>query len=189
MATTADIEKAIDELRAADKPNVAEIASKYKIERTRLNRLFKGTISTKENYDKRRGLLSPQQDKKLVDLVNRLTRDGLPPTPNTARQLAKDLCGIWPSKNWPHRWLHRHEREIESSHLRGFDLDRKKADSFYQYRAYFELVTGLSTLKVKLTDQVEGEARSISHPTQRHVQYGREGLHDRHHTSFQAIFQ
>jgi hypothetical protein len=148
MATNADIEAAIAELRAARRPNVAEIARKYNIERTRLHRLFKGTISTKQAYDERRGLLSLQQDRRLLDLVNRLTRDGLPPTPKTVRQLAKDLCGTWPSKNWPHRWFERHERELDSGHLRGFDLDRKKADSFYQYKAYFDLVMALLACKL-----------------------------------------
>jgi hypothetical protein len=145
MTTTTDIEAAISELRAQERPNVAEIARKYNIERTRLNRLFKGTISTKEAYDERRGLLSQQQDRRLVDLVKRLTRDGLPPTPKTVRQLAKDLSGILPSKNWPNRWLKRHAKEIDSRHLKGFDLDRKKADSFWQYNAYFELVFSVVT--------------------------------------------
>src|ERR1700761_3495782 len=105
MATTTDIEAAINELRAASKPNITEVSRKYNIERTRLNRLFKGTRSTKEAYDSRRGLLSQQQDRRLVELVNRLTRDGLPPTPRTVRQLAKDLSGEWPSKNWANPWL------------------------------------------------------------------------------------
>jgi hypothetical protein len=145
MATTTDIEDAIAELRAAQRPNVAEIARKYDIEYTRLFRMFKGQASTQAAYDARRGLLSQQQDRKLVELVNRLTRDGLPPTPKTVRQLAKDLSGTWPSKNWPHRWLQRHSKEIDSRHLQGFDLDRKKADSFWQYKAYFELVMALLT--------------------------------------------
>jgi hypothetical protein len=145
MATTTDIEAAINELRAASKPNIAEVSRKYNIERTRLNRLFKGTRSTKEAYDSRRGLLSQQQDRRLIELVNRLTRDGLPPTPKTVRQLAKDMSGEWPSKNWPNRWLQRHERELDSGYLRGFDLNRKKADSFWQCKAYFELVMGLLT--------------------------------------------
>jgi hypothetical protein len=46
MATTSDIDKALDELRAADKPNIAVVARKYKIERTKLTRLFNGTITT-----------------------------------------------------------------------------------------------------------------------------------------------
>jgi hypothetical protein len=42
MATTADIEAAIAELRAAEKPNISATASKYKIGRTRLSRLYNG---------------------------------------------------------------------------------------------------------------------------------------------------
>lgn len=140
MATKADIEAAIAALRAADKPNISAVAREYNIERTRLSRLYNGHIGLKEDYNSNRGLLSKQQDLQLVELVNRLTRDGLPPTPRMVRQFCKDLCGKLPDKNWPHRWLARHKDNINSGLLQGFDLDRKKADNFWQYRAYFKLV-------------------------------------------------
>jgi hypothetical protein len=140
MATTGDIEAAIAALRVAEKPNISQVARDYNIERTRLSKLFRGKISTREDFDANRQLLSPQQDRTLLELVKRLTKDGLPPTPKLVRQFAKDLSGILPGKNWPHRWLDRHQDELQSGHLRGFDLARKKADSFWQYKAYFDLV-------------------------------------------------
>jgi hypothetical protein len=62
MATRADIEAAIAELRAAVKPNIAATAKKHGIERTRLSKLYNRRIGTKEHYDENRGLLSKQQD-------------------------------------------------------------------------------------------------------------------------------
>jgi hypothetical protein len=53
-----------------------------------------------------------------------------------------------PSKNWPHRWLKRHDDVLDSDYLKGFDLDRKKADSFWQYQAYFDLVFALPRHKI-----------------------------------------
>jgi len=143
MATTGDIEAAIATLRAAENPNVSQVARDYNIERTRLSKLFRGKISTHEDYNANRQLLLPQQDRTSLELVKRLTRDGLPPTPKLVRQFAKDLSGIQPGKNWPHRWLERHEDELQSGNLRGFDLARKKVDSFWQYRAYFDLMITL----------------------------------------------
>lgn len=143
MATTSDIEAALAALRASDKPNISAVAREYNIERTRLGRLYHGQISTREEYNENRQFLSPHQNKILLNLVKRLTSEGLPPTPKMVRQFGKDLSGDLPGKNWPHRWLERHKDELKSGHLRGFDLARKKADSFWQYRAYFDLVTTL----------------------------------------------
>ena len=140
MATKADIEAAINEIRADADSNIAHIADKHGIERTRLSKLNSGTIGLKEDYDDRRGLLSKPQDLKLLELVNRLTREGIPPTPKIVSQFCRDLCGKLPGKNWPRQWVMRHQGELDSGVLKGFDLDRKKADSFWQYRAYFELV-------------------------------------------------
>jgi hypothetical protein len=143
MATTADIDAALAELRVSDKPNVSAVARKYNIEVTRLWRLYNCKTTTLDDYNANRGLLSPQQDKFLLELVRRLTSNGLPPTPKLVRQFAKDLSGNTPGKNWPSRWLKRHQDQLGSGYLEGFDLDRKKADSFWQYRAYFELVVAL----------------------------------------------
>ncbi len=145
MATTTDIDKAIEEIRASDAPNIAQIARKYDIQYTKLWRRYKGIIKSMDAHVKSQRLLSPQQDQKLLDIVNRLTIDGLPPTAGTVRRLAKDLCGSLPGKNWPARWVQAHGDTLNSGYLKGFDLARKKADSFYQYRAYFELVMKLST--------------------------------------------
>jgi hypothetical protein len=157
MATRADIEAAIAALRAADKPNISAVAREYNIERTRLSRLYNGRIGLKEDYDDNRGLLSKQQDLQLVELVNRLTRDGLPPTPRMVCQFCKDLCGKLPNKDWSHCWLARHKDDVDSGLLKGFDLDHKKADSFWQYRAYFKLVFAPSTHKTSLTLAVDRE--------------------------------
>jgi hypothetical protein len=172
MATTEDIDKAISELRAAKQPNIAAAARKYGIERTRLNRLFKGSQAIRKNYIAAKHLLSPQQDRRLMELLNRLTKDGIPPTPKLVRQLARDLCGKLPSKNWPSNWLAGHSSEFSSGNLRGFDLDRKKADSYWQYNAYFQLVRNPLSRRLALTVKAKGEACKIPYPTQRHIQYG-----------------
>jgi AraC-like DNA-binding protein len=140
MPATTDIEKAIIELRAAEHPNIAATARKYGIGRTRLSRHFRGLITSRDEYRNRMRLLSKQQDLRLLELVNSLSRDGFPPRPKLIRQLARDLCGVLPTRNWPQRWLKQHSDELSSGNLKGFDLARKKADSYWQYDAYFDLV-------------------------------------------------
>ncbi len=158
MPTTTNIESAIAELRAEKKPNISQVAKKYKIERTRLQKYFRGTQAPREQYIESKQLLSPQQDLQLEKLLDRLTRDGIPPTPKIVRQLAHGLCGKLPSKNWPSTWLKRHQKHFSAGHLIGFDLDRKKADSLWQYTAYFTLVGGPVVDVLTLTFKAEREA-------------------------------
>jgi hypothetical protein len=169
MPTAQDIESAIAELRAAKKPNISQVARDYKIGRTQLQRLFNGTRATRAQYIDSKHLLSPQQDIELVKLLDRLTRDGIPPTAKIVRQLAHSLCGKLPAKNWPSNWLKHHSGHLDSSYLIGFDLNRKKADNYYQYKAYFSLVIRPITHKLTLIIIVKAKARSISRPTQQHL--------------------
>jgi hypothetical protein len=140
MTTTPDIEAAIAALRISESPNISAVAREFKIDRSRLSRLYRGIIRTREQFASERGFLSQEQDKKLVSFVKRLTDDGIPPTPKQVRQFAKELAGELPGKNWAADWLKRHANEIGSGYLKGFDLSRKKADNHWQYEAYFSLV-------------------------------------------------
>jgi hypothetical protein len=79
MATTVDIEAALADLRAAQKPNISATAVTHGLERSQLSKLYNRRIGTKQDYDDNRGLLSKQQHLKFLELVNRLTREGLPP--------------------------------------------------------------------------------------------------------------
>ena len=149
MATTQDIEAAIAALRASEAPNISAVAREYGIDRSTLSRRFNGVAASREDYDANRQLLTAKQDKYLLNLAKRLTSDGLPPSPKMLRQFAKDLSGELPGKNWAARWRQRHQNELGSKHLPGFDLARKKADNFWQYQAYFNLVfsLGISMLR------------------------------------------
>ena len=49
------------------------------------------------------------------------------------RSFVVDITGKAPSVNWPANFLRRHEDEIQSRYLQGFDLAWKKADSHYAY--------------------------------------------------------
>jgi hypothetical protein len=140
MADTAAIDAAIAALRASDAPNISATAREFGIDRSRLSKLFNGVRTVRDTYITSMRFLSPEQDKRLLDIVVKLTRDGLPPTPKMVRQFALDISGKMPGKNWPKAWLDSHKEHMKNGYLRGFDLARKKADSLYQYRAYFELV-------------------------------------------------
>jgi hypothetical protein len=56
------------------------------------------------------------------------------------RKFAFDIIRKYPSKNWPSDFLKRYKDKYKLRYLRGFNIARKKADSYYYYKLYFELV-------------------------------------------------
>jgi hypothetical protein len=135
-----DIEAALAAIEALESTNYSRIAKEYGVDRRTLARRHQGQSVDQQTYHASRQFLSKQQTKFLVKYIKALTNQGLPPTPSMVRQFAVDLTGKRPGKNWPSDFLKRHEDQLQSRYLRGFDLARKKADSYYHYKAYFEKV-------------------------------------------------
>ena len=54
---------------------------------------------------------------------------------------AAEMSGKEPGIHWVHRFQKRHRDELVSVYLKGFDLARKKADNWLEYKKYFELVS------------------------------------------------
>jgi len=96
-----------------------------------------GTIDKKANKAR---LLITQQEKTLTKYINKLTLRGFPPTPAMVRSFAKDICKIEPAKNWVSRYIERNREKLDSGFQSGFDLNRKKADNYCEYKSYFEKV-------------------------------------------------
>jgi hypothetical protein len=135
------IDKALNDLASQDKPNYAATADKYGVHRSTLSRRHRKITTSREiataNF---KSLLTPQQEKELVEYINKLSVFGLPPVISMVRNFAYDICKKMPGKNWPTRFIEKHRAILDSGFLKGFDLSRKKADSPEAYRRYFNLV-------------------------------------------------
>lgn len=114
--------------------------SKPQLHRTTLARRAKGEIQAREQYREQCGLLSKAQEEKLLQYIDDLTRRGLPPNHHNIRQFAQSICGRLPGKNWPSKFVKRHQDKITSQYLVGFDTSRKKADNWWLVNNYFDLV-------------------------------------------------
>ena len=140
-ATMKPIDKALDDLASQDKPNYAATAEKYGVHRSTLSRRHRKITTSREiataNF---KSLLTPQQEKELVEYINKLSVFGLPPVVSMVRNFAYDIGKKTPGKNWPTRFIERHRIILDSGFLKGFNLSRKKADSLEVYRRYFKLV-------------------------------------------------
>ena len=74
------IDKALKDLASQESPNYGATARKYSIDRTTLLRRHRGLArSWAVNIANTKSLLTPQQEKELVDYINKLSVFGLPP--------------------------------------------------------------------------------------------------------------
>jgi len=134
------IEAALAAIASEEDPNYAAVAEKYGCDRSTLSRRHRGITGSKTDARSSKSLLSMQQQKDLVNYINRLTARGLPPTHSMVANFAQDICHKSPGKNWVTRFIRSNRDELSSGYLTGQDLSRKKADNIYQYKLYFELV-------------------------------------------------
>jgi len=111
----APIDLALEELHSL-KPgktvNIIKTAEKYGVNRSTLSRRFNGVSRPKQAQYNDQRFLNNEQSNTLIKWVNRLNERGLPPIWQTLANLAKDITGVKPGKNWATWWLKRHLDEL-----------------------------------------------------------------------------
>ena len=140
------IDFALDDLRSQKNPNFRGTVNKYGVDRTTLTRRFKGEQGTREEFRERMSLLNNEQERVLIDEINRLADRGTYATIEMVNRFASDLSKREPGKNWAAQWCQSHSDELRSVYLKGFDQSRKRADSWVEVNKYFELVCTPSRL-------------------------------------------
>ena len=135
---------AIDAALAALEPgapaNYTKLAKELDVHRSMVSRRHRCKTTSRTDYRENASLLSNEQQRQLIRHINKLTERGLPPNHQNVRVFARDVCGKWPGKNWVSRFVRSHSNELKSAYLQGYDLARKKADNWYLFNHYFELV-------------------------------------------------
>ena len=108
--------------------------------RTTLARRAKGEIQPREDYREQCGLLSREQQQRLLNYIDEFTRRELPPNHQNVRTFAYNICGKWPGKNWASKFVQNHSDRITSQYLSGFDISRKKTDNWWLVNQFFNLL-------------------------------------------------
>ena len=85
-------------------------------------------------------LLNRTQEKELVKYINRLCKQGLPPSRQMIRNFASKIGGRQAGKSWVDRFIKRFDVDLVSRWTSGMDTSRKRADSAFKYSLYFELL-------------------------------------------------
>ena len=88
------IELTINNLKLQKVLNITATAKKYKVNRYTLSRHFKGKTGSKANKIEIRSLLNKQQEKTLINKINRLSAFSTLPTVTMVRVFALNLAGI-----------------------------------------------------------------------------------------------
>jgi hypothetical protein len=141
MVNEADILKAITDLDSQEKPQYAQIARKYNLDRTTLMRRYKGqTVSNQEAHSIHQKLLTNAQEEVLLDHISKLSARGLPPTPQILRNLVVEIVQHDIGERWIRRFSRRYKDRITSIYLKGIDQSRKVADNSKYFVHFYNTV-------------------------------------------------
>jgi hypothetical protein len=81
----------------------------------------------------------PQQEAELVEYLKSLTKRGLPPTREMARDFASQIAKEPLGEKWVARFLERNDAHLIRRWTPGMDALRHRADSEAKYDLYFDL--------------------------------------------------
>jgi Tc5 transposase DNA-binding domain len=95
------MELALQDLRCQDPPNIKATANLYSLNRMTLSwRFYRKAQSMSESRLDNSKRLSNAQEAVLIDFINRLTWNSLPPTSQIIKNVAEELCNMTVGKNW-----------------------------------------------------------------------------------------
>lgn len=134
------IDAAIAAADSQEFPNYSAIAREFGVDRSTLSRRHRGVTFPKPNATEKIQLLSNAQEHKLISYLNQLCYKDLLPTSLMVRNFAHELADCRPSKNWVSRFIRRHQNQLESRYLAGQESKRKKAENWYNFKHFFDLV-------------------------------------------------
>jgi hypothetical protein len=131
---------AIESLEPGEKPNYTQVAQAYGVVRSTLTRRHQRVSASRDNKAQNQQALHPQQEHELLRYIERLTRQGLPPTRPMIRRFASKIAKKELGKGWVDRYIKRHQVDLISRWATGIDRLRHQADSQLKYSLYFELL-------------------------------------------------
>jgi hypothetical protein len=135
------MEKALAELESCSKPNYAALAKKYELERSTLSRHARGKTTSREEFQsEKHQCLTNAQERVLINQINRLTDQGIPPTSQMVKNFAEEIIGHSVEKNWVGQFTTYYQRELKSLYLCNIDNLCMKGEYASIYKLFFDLV-------------------------------------------------
>jgi hypothetical protein len=131
---------AIEALEPSEKLIYAQIARKYSVAVSTLSQRHRGVSSSRAIKAQNQQALHPQQEQELLRYIERLTRQGLPPTRPMIRRFASSIARKELGVHWVDRYIERHQVDLISRWATGIDRSRHQADLGLKYKLYFDLL-------------------------------------------------
>ena len=123
------------------------IARHFDVCRSTLSRRHRGVTRPREQFlSESIQRLNNNQEKILLDTINRYTERNIPPTAQMVTNFAEEILQSSVGKNWTSQFVYRHRKALKSVYLRNIDKERVKSEYLPSYEYYFELVSYLSLL-------------------------------------------
>ncbi|KAF2823131.1 hypothetical protein CC86DRAFT_259839, partial [Ophiobolus disseminans] len=106
-----------------------KIAAIYGCSHSALSQRHQGITTSYSTKAQNQQSLHPQQEQELLRYIERLTRQGLPPTRPMIRRFASDIVKRELGKGWVDRFIQRYNIHLISRWATGIDRSRHQADS------------------------------------------------------------
>jgi hypothetical protein len=137
------IDKAIEDLESRDEVDkfiYKEVAAKYGCSRSAVSRRWRGVSQSKTASDGERQLIPPQQELELVQYIEDLHKNGIPPTREMVQNFGSEVAGRDVSMSWVDRFIRRNCSHLITRWGPSIDRVRHQADSIDKYNQYFDLL-------------------------------------------------
>jgi hypothetical protein len=132
---------AIASLGPGEEINYTQIAKTYGVVRSTLTRRHQGKSTSCATRFENQQALHVQQELELLRYIERLTKQGLPPTRAMIRNFASQIAQRELGVHWVDRFVQRHPEQLISKWTTAMDNSRHKADSASKYSLYFDLLS------------------------------------------------
>jgi hypothetical protein len=132
---------AIASLGPGEEINYTQIAKTYGVVRSTLTRRHQGNSTSCATRFENQQALHVQQELELLRYIERLTKQGLPPTRAMIRNFASQIAQRELGVHWVDRFVQRHPEQLISKWTTAMDNSRHKADSASKYSLYFDLLS------------------------------------------------
>ena len=135
------MDAALADLRSSNDLSISAVAKKYGVGRSALSSRFNLKAASTAKYHDSTRLLNNAQEKELLKYIRKFCERCLPPMSRILANIAQEICGKKPSKNWSTRFVARHEDQLDARYLNTLDLARHKADYRASYEQYFDILS------------------------------------------------
>ena len=138
---SARIANAIEDIRSGKFRHYSEAAKKWDVDPTTISKRIRCLTKSRKDADSfYQQCLTNSQEHMLIDHINRLTDQGMPPTSHIVKNLAEEIWGGPVGKNWVGRFIACHKKELKSLYLRNIDNLRVAAEYAPIFILFFTIV-------------------------------------------------